>query len=214
MRPREIDLLRALRDRADDPLEFVVVNGVLVDLYDLGDAHAYLVAVRETLERKLGRAALLLGRAPRVSLVVPKSEADRVRTAVERAGIGLLSYRDGELKPEVQPKEWNVEPNVEIPTDRSRELATLLKSIADERRLTILRMLEHGEECLCAIAEALGESESSTSYHLSKLLEAGLVERKPEGGKSLYRLTDLGRLVIRTLKGLEERMKSRSRTGE
>ncbi len=214
MRVREVDIIQALRDRAEDPLEFPVVSGVPVDLYDRAEEHAYLAAVPETLERKLGRAALLLGRAPRVSLAVPSREVDEVRLAAEEMGIGLLSYRNGELETVVEPEERDVDPEVEAPWERAEELAELLKAVSDERRLTALRLLEHGEECLCKIAEALGESEPSTVYHLNQLLEAGLLEKRSEGGKTFYRLTERGRIVVQALRRLEDRLRPGSRPGE
>jgi DNA-binding transcriptional ArsR family regulator len=54
-------------------------------------------------------------------------------------------------------------------------LADLVKSMADETRLTILSMLQDGEMCVCELMEALPVSQPAVSHHLRILRQAGLI---------------------------------------
>lgn len=68
-----------------------------------------------------------------------------------------------------------------------RELARLLKSVADENRLKILFMLaEHGEMHVGAIGEELDQSQPAVSHHLAQLKSAGLVDVRREGKFNYY----------------------------
>lgn len=55
------------------------------------------------------------------------------------------------------------------------ELSSLLRVMADEKRLRILQMLTRQEMCVCEIMEQLGLSQSLVSHHLGVLRQAGLV---------------------------------------
>ncbi|TKJ25957.1 MAG: transcriptional regulator [Hadesarchaea archaeon B3_Hades] len=66
----------------------------------------------------------------------------------------------------------------------------LLKCIADETRFQILMTLEGGERCVCEIIEELGEEQSLISHHLRALRKCGLLRRRREGKKIMYRLAD------------------------
>lgn len=71
-------------------------------------------------------------------------------------------------------------------TDMSRILAAL----AHPARLDILRQL-CGCDCACCgeMTDLTGLAQSTTSQHLRVLLEAGLIERRPAGTASQYRLS-------------------------
>ncbi len=203
---RERDALRVIEDTCCEgkPLTHVNVEGITVDAYDEETGTAYLVASRGTLECKLGRAVRLAGKVPRVVLAVTEGEVPRdvVETA-EKMGVGVAEVREDGLEFVVEPEEHDVEPEVE-PLKVSDEVLEVLKTVADERRATILRLLEQGDECLCNIADALGDSEPAVSYHLQRLREVGLVRRRPEGKRVYYGLTRKGREVVRLLEKLRD----------
>ncbi len=62
-----------------------------------------------------------------------------------------------------------------VATAEVEELASLLRTIADEKRLKMLYLLTGGELCVCDIMDALGISQSLASHHLGVLRQAGLV---------------------------------------
>jgi len=62
-----------------------------------------------------------------------------------------------------------------------QELISLFKALSDETRLRILKLLEHGELCVCDIVAALDMIQPKVSFHLSVLQEAGLVKSRKQG---------------------------------
>lgn len=67
-----------------------------------------------------------------------------------------------------------------ITHDLDRTL-TLLKALADERRVRIVLLLAGGERCVCEIQDQLDVSQSLLSHHLRTLKDAGLVNDRREG---------------------------------
>ncbi|MEM2957679.1 MAG: metalloregulator ArsR/SmtB family transcription factor [Candidatus Jordarchaeaceae archaeon] len=65
-----------------------------------------------------------------------------------------------------------------------------LKALADETRLKILQFLGDKEMCQCDIVPAMDKSQSTISQHLQILTNAGVLEYRKEGQKSLYKLKD------------------------
>jgi ArsR family transcriptional regulator len=74
-----------------------------------------------------------------------------------------------------------------------KDLLTMLKALSDETRLRILKLLEHGELCVCDIVAAFDASQPKISFHLAVLKAAGLVKDRKEGKWMHYRIdeTDL-----------------------
>lgn len=66
----------------------------------------------------------------------------------------------------------------------------LLKCVADETRLQILLALKKGERCVCEIMDELDKEQSLISHHLQALRKCGLIHRRREGKKIMYRLAD------------------------
>ncbi len=62
-----------------------------------------------------------------------------------------------------------------------QELLDVYKALSDETRLRILKLLEHGELCVCDIFSALDMVQPKVSFHLSALKEAGLITDRKEG---------------------------------
>ena len=71
-----------------------------------------------------------------------------------------------------------------------RELLQVFKALSDETRLRILKLLEHGELCVCDIVSALDIIQPKISFHLGVLKEAGLVKDRRVGKWIHYCLDD------------------------
>ena len=70
-------------------------------------------------------------------------------------------------------------------------VATLLRALANERRLMVLcKLVEWGEGSVGALAEAIGLSQSATSQHLAKMRDEGLVAFRREGQTLWYRIAE------------------------
>lgn len=67
--------------------------------------------------------------------------------------------------------------------------ADVLKALADERRLAVLRMLSQADElCACRLLERLDISQPTLSHHMALLVSAGLVSAGRRGRWTHYRL--------------------------
>jgi len=65
----------------------------------------------------------------------------------------------------------------------------MLRLLGDEARLRILRLLGSEELSVAELQEILGMGQSRISMQLAQLKQAGLIELRRSGQKSLYRLT-------------------------
>jgi ArsR family transcriptional regulator len=77
-----------------------------------------------------------------------------------------------------------------IDDDAALGIALRLKALADPARVKLVSLLfgsDEGEECSCALAIAVGLSESTVSHHLSQLRRAGLVESERRGMNVYHR---------------------------
>lgn len=63
----------------------------------------------------------------------------------------------------------------------SRRAARWFHALSDETRLEIVRLLSHGERCVCELQDVLGAAQSRLSFHLKTLKDAGLVTDRREG---------------------------------
>jgi ArsR family transcriptional regulator, arsenate/arsenite/antimonite-responsive transcriptional repressor len=71
------------------------------------------------------------------------------------------------------------------------ELERVFKALADRHRVKILnRLLSAGGEavCVCDFEDLLGLKQSTVSYHLKQLLDAGIVEREKRGSFAYFSL--------------------------
>ena len=74
---------------------------------------------------------------------------------------------------------------------KAADLATLLRGLANARRLRILcRLIESGEMTVTTLADAVGLSQSALSQHLSKMRDEGIVACRREGQTIWYRIAD------------------------
>jgi ArsR family transcriptional regulator, arsenate/arsenite/antimonite-responsive transcriptional repressor len=71
-----------------------------------------------------------------------------------------------------------------LPMGEAESLAVVFKALADPARVRLLRYLaesQSGTACACHLPDALGISQPTLSFHMHKLLEAGLVDRDKRG---------------------------------
>jgi ArsR family transcriptional regulator, arsenate/arsenite/antimonite-responsive transcriptional repressor len=76
--------------------------------------------------------------------------------------------------------------------DQALELERVFKALADRHRVKILnRLLAAGGEavCVCDFEALLGLKQSTTSYHLKQLLDAGIVTREKRGSYAYFSLS-------------------------
>jgi DNA-binding transcriptional ArsR family regulator len=73
-----------------------------------------------------------------------------------------------------------------------QEPILMLKALADESRLTLLRVLSQGEQTVGDLARQVDLGEPTVSHHLSKLREAGLVTLRMAGNQRFYRVDERG----------------------
>src|SRR2546426_12502397 len=66
--------------------------------------------------------------------------------------------------------------------------ARLFHALSDETRLEIVRLLSHGERCVCELQDVLDAAQSRLSFHLKTLKDAGLVTDRREGRWGYYAL--------------------------
>ena len=69
---------------------------------------------------------------------------------------------------------------------RSRE--RLFKALSDGTRLEIVEFLKDGERCVCEIIPSIGKSQSTTSKNLDILFRAGILDKREDGKKTIYRI--------------------------
>jgi len=70
------------------------------------------------------------------------------------------------------------------------EILAIFKALSDETRLRVLKLLEHGELCVCDIVAALDTSQPRISFHLTALREAGLIRDRRQGKWTHYSVDD------------------------
>ncbi len=84
------------------------------------------------------------------------------------------------------------------------DAATLFKALSDETRLRIVRtMVRSGHElCECNIVPLFGLSQSTISYHLKVLREAGLIKSERRGQWVYHQVNE--RAVLAAVRRLSE----------
>ena len=77
--------------------------------------------------------------------------------------------------------------------------ARVFKALADPHRVRIVNMLARADQavCVCDITAQVGLSQPTTSFHLKKLMAAGLLARERRGTWAYY---SLNRHVLSSLK--------------
>ena len=85
-----------------------------------------------------------------------------------------------------------------ISNEDATTTSTLFKALSDPHRVRIVNLLATNDEpvCVCDVTAAIGLSQPTTSFHLKKLVSAGLLDREQRGVWAYYSLNRraLGRL--------------------
>jgi ArsR family transcriptional regulator, arsenate/arsenite/antimonite-responsive transcriptional repressor len=70
--------------------------------------------------------------------------------------------------------------------------ATVFKALADPHRVRVVNLLATRREavCVCDLVAMLGVSQPTVSFHMKKLVDAGLLEREQRGKWAYYSLRD------------------------
>lgn len=66
----------------------------------------------------------------------------------------------------------------------------ILKALADETRLKIVRFLLEKEKCVCEIFPHVKRTQSTVSIQLDLLKKAGILDSRKEGKKVYYFISD------------------------
>jgi ArsR family transcriptional regulator len=77
-----------------------------------------------------------------------------------------------------------------LSSDQAAATAELFKALGDPARVRLVNLLATSTEpvCICNLVEPLGLSQPTVSHHMSKLREAGLVEREQRGKWAYFSL--------------------------
>lgn len=90
--------------------------------------------------------------------------------------------------------------------DEQKTIQMMLKALADESRLEIVRLLADGEMTVGSLAEKINLGEPTASHHLARLREVGLVSLRSEGNQRFYSLNKSGLALFKSLAGKIEQI--------
>jgi DNA-binding transcriptional ArsR family regulator len=90
-------------------------------------------------------------------------------------------------------------------------VAAVLAALGEPNRLRLLRLLLDGERCVAQCVEDTGLVQSLVSKHLGRLVDLGLVHRRPCGRRNYHSVLDPDGL--RELLDMAARLGQRQRLG-
>jgi ArsR family transcriptional regulator, arsenate/arsenite/antimonite-responsive transcriptional repressor len=70
------------------------------------------------------------------------------------------------------------------------DMVRTFKALSDSTRVRIIKLLEHGELCVCDIGAALNMIQPKVSFHLGVLKNAGLLKDRKQGKWVHYSLDE------------------------
>jgi ArsR family transcriptional regulator, arsenate/arsenite/antimonite-responsive transcriptional repressor len=71
-----------------------------------------------------------------------------------------------------------------------QDIVNIFKALSEETRLRVLKLLDHGELCVCDIVAAMDMIQPKVSFHLAVLKEAGLIKDRKQGKWVHYKIDD------------------------
>lgn len=74
--------------------------------------------------------------------------------------------------------------------------ARVLKVLGDPNRLRIIDLLRDGELCQCEIIPVIGQSQPTVSRHLRLMEKAGILTKRKDGTRTLYKVSHEGVFTI------------------
>lgn len=84
-------------------------------------------------------------------------------------------------------------------TQTQNQLLFMLKALADDSRLAMLKLLNEREYTVGDLARQVELGEPTVSHHLARLREAGLVSLRMAGNQRFYRVNQVGLKKFKTL---------------
>ena len=74
--------------------------------------------------------------------------------------------------------------------EEAEETARLFKLLGDPARVQVLNLLAASDQavCVCHLTDLLGRSQPTVSFHMRKLVDAGLLHREQRGVLAYYSL--------------------------
>jgi ArsR family transcriptional regulator len=95
-------------------------------------------------------------------------------------------------------------PNMSL--DQAEATAAVFKALADPARVRIVNRLASSSEpvCVCHLTEPLGLSQATVSFHIKKLMDAGLLDREQRGVWAYYSFRDGARRRLSAILDLKE----------
>jgi ArsR family transcriptional regulator len=89
----------------------------------------------------------------------------------------------------------------QISAEDAATTSALFKALSDPHRVRIVNLIATSDEpvCVCNVTDAIGLSQPTTSFHLKKLVSAGLLDREQRGVWAYY---SLNRRALARLSGV------------
>jgi DNA-binding transcriptional ArsR family regulator len=87
-------------------------------------------------------------------------------------------------------------------TKTFQRAANLLKLVSDSTRLQIVTLLSEREHHVGGLCDLFNMSQPALSHHLALLRHGGIVERRRQGQKIFYTLTDTGFRLSKIVKDM------------
>ncbi len=90
--------------------------------------------------------------------------------------------------------------------EEAEATAAVFKALSDPARVRVVNLLASTDEplCVCHLTEPLGLSQATVSFHMKKLMDAGLLDRDQRGVWAYYSLRDDARKRLSAILDLEE----------
>jgi DNA-binding transcriptional ArsR family regulator len=83
-----------------------------------------------------------------------------------------------------------------LPEDLAGLIARRFRALGDPMRVRLLDRLRDGEASVNELAEQLGASQQNVSKHLAVLTDVGVLGRRKDGNRVIYRIVDEGVLGL------------------
>lgn len=83
-----------------------------------------------------------------------------------------------------------------IPPNLAELIARRFRAFAEPMRIRLLDGLREGEASVNELAASVGASQQNVSKHLAVLADVGIVARRKDGNRVLYRIADDGVLAL------------------
>ncbi len=80
-----------------------------------------------------------------------------------------------------------------------RDDVKMIKALADENRLAIMKALQHGEKCGCELLEELNITQPTLSHHMKILADSKLVDYYKQGKWMHYSISAEGVQAFRDM---------------